>query len=236
MTLVCHAWSPASETHAPFPEAATARDRGAVLFRTPRLRAPGTMLAPAVLAASFAAGVRLSEVSVTPMTRFLRGMLSGRRAAIEDAQRLSAIRRGTSVHGPITADPTSALLVEGVLNGDIHGNGVVFVAVGGEVRGSIEAREVIVAGEVFGDVTAHERCEVHGTGLVLGAMRTGACLILEGARVSGRMLVGEPDGKALEVFEALDAGGRKAENRDSSLRLPGTVQPPARSRGAAVQP
>jgi len=170
------------------------------------------------------------------MSQFLRDMFSGRRASISDAQRLSRIRSGTEVHGSVTADATSAVLVEGVLHGDIHGDGVVYVAIGGEVRGAIEGREVIVAGEVVGDVTARERCEVHATGQVLGAMRTSACLVVEGARVAGRVQIGELDARAVRTMEARDASTRDTVTRDAGARMPPSAELPARSYRMVLEP
>jgi cytoskeletal protein CcmA (bactofilin family) len=152
------------------------------------------------------------------MSQFLRDMFSGRRASISDAQRLSRIRSGTEVQGAVTADSASAVLVEGVLVGDILGDSTVYIAAGGAVRGAIEAREVIVAGEVLGNITAKERCEVHATGQVLGDVRTSACLIVEGARVAGRVQIGDIDARTLRALEVRDAGVREVAPRDGNLR------------------
>ena len=109
---------------------------------------------------------------------------------------MSWIRAGTEVSGSVTAAAGNAVLVEGLLNGDILGGGVVYVATSGRVRGFIEAKEVVVAGEIHGDVKAQSRCEVHATGLVVGSVNASTCLFLERARVIGAMRIGQVDDHA----------------------------------------
>lgn len=99
------------------------------------------------------------------------------------------IRAGSEVSGTLNA-AGGAVLVEGTQRGDIEHAKVVFVGAAGRVIGTISADEVIVAGTVDGEVVARSRCEVHSTGMVLGAIRATACLWLEGARVAGQVLVG----------------------------------------------
>lgn len=163
------------------------------------------------------------------MSQFLREMFSGRRTAISDAQRLSRIRSGTEVEGAVTADAASAVLVEGLLVGDIFGDSIVYVAAGGAIRGAIEAREVIVAGEVHGNITAKQRCEVHATGQVLGDVSTSACLVVEGARVAGRVQIGELDARALRSLEVRDTSARDAAVRETYLCPLAAEGSPARS-------
>ncbi len=130
---------------------------------------------------------------------------------------MSWIRAGTEVLGSVTAVAGSAVLVEGVLNGDILGAGVVYVAATGRVRGFIEAKEVVVAGEIHGDVKAQSRCEVHATGLVVGSVNASTCLFLEGARVIGALRIGQVD----DHVPAL------APSAAAALVAPGVAKPQA---------
>jgi len=126
----------------------------------------------------------------------LRARLSRRGRPPSEAERMSWIRAGTEVLGSVTAMAGNAVLVEGVLNGDIVGAGTVYVAASGRVRGFIESKEVVVAGEIHGDVKAQGRCEVHATGLVVGSVNARTCLFLEGARVIGALRIGQVDDHA----------------------------------------
>lgn len=161
------------------------------------------------------------------MVRSIRHLIIARRSSHGDPDRLTRIRAGTEVHGSLTAVAGSAVLVEGTLNGDILGGGVVYVAPSGRVRGSIEGQEVIVAGEIDGDVHASGRCEVHASGQVIGAVRTGACLFLEGARVAGTVRIGAVDERVLAAVAARDAAARDASARDAGVRPTSTNSPRA---------
>ena len=136
---------------------------------------------------------------------------------------MSWIRAGTEVMGSVTAADGNAVLVEGLLNGDILGAGVVYVAALGRVRGFIEAKEVVVAGEIHGDVKVQSRCEVHATGLVVGSVNASTCLFLEGARVIGALKIGQVDDYAPapvpSTAPALVARGNEKPKAGRAYRL-----------------
>ena len=131
----------------------------------------------------------------------------------------------------------SAVLVEGTLLGDILNAGTVYVAETGRVRGMIQAEEVVVAGEIHGDVHARARCEVHPTGLIVGSVRSNACLFREGARVAGVFRVGQVEA-LLPAASAPTTGCPRRGRRQQSARRPArTGLPSHRERavdGAAV--
>jgi cytoskeletal protein CcmA (bactofilin family) len=94
------------------------------------------------------------------------------------------------MHGVLQANAGSTVMVQGTQRGDITGARVVFIATTGVVDGSVYADEVIVAGEVIGEVHASRRAEVHSSGVVIGTILTKAALFLEGARVNGCLRIG----------------------------------------------
>lgn len=140
--------------------------------------------------------------SLNAATTSLRARLLSWRRTAADTEQMSWIREGTEVHGSVTAVAGSAVLVEGVLHGDVLGGGIVYVAAAGRVRGSIQAEEVVVAGEIHGDIQAKSRCEVHSTGLVIGSVHASACLFLEGARVAGVFRIGQVEERLVPVVQA----------------------------------
>jgi len=157
------------------------------------------------------------------MVGTLRARLSRRGRPPSEAERMSWIRAGTEVMGSVTAADGNAVLVEGLLNGDILGAGVVYVAALGRVRGFIEAKEVVVAGEIHGDVKVQSRCEVHATGLVVGSVNASTCLFLEGARVIGALKIGQVDDYAPapvpSTAPALVARGNEKPKAGRAYRL-----------------
>ena len=79
------------------------------------------------------------------------------------------------------------LRVEGSVKGTIQCDGVLFVAEGALVDAEIDAHKIIVAGEMSGTVRCRGRLEIRSTGIVRGDVRTGALVILEGARYEGQI-------------------------------------------------
>lgn len=70
------------------------------------------------------------------------------------------------------------------------------VGEGGSVTAEIEAKSVLVIGEICGNVSATERVEVQASGIVQGDIRAPRLLILEGAVVNGAIEMTRGDGAA----------------------------------------
>jgi cytoskeletal protein CcmA (bactofilin family) len=81
------------------------------------------------------------------------------------------------------------LTFDGTLEGDItsHG-GTLIVGSNGKIRGNLQANSVIVKGKVNGNITAENRCELHGGAELTGDLKT-ARLVLE----AGAMIVGKSE-------------------------------------------
>ena len=75
--------------------------------------------------------------------------------------------------------------VDGNLEGKILSESSVIVGESGTVRGDILAVEILVAGTVYGNLTAKEKIELTNTGRVLGDMVTKTLVIDEGASFKG---------------------------------------------------
>ncbi len=79
------------------------------------------------------------------------------------------------------------MVVSGRLEGKISVGGSVKVGKGGEVEGNIEARDVLVAGSVRGEIRAGERAELASTAVVSGAIQSPKIVIAEGAQLTGNV-------------------------------------------------
>lgn len=75
--------------------------------------------------------------------------------------------------------------VDGSLEGKILSESSVIVGESGTVKGDILAVEILVAGTVYGNLTAKEKIELTSTGKVLGDMITKTLVIDEGASFKG---------------------------------------------------
>jgi cytoskeletal protein CcmA (bactofilin family) len=92
--------------------------------------------------------------------------------------------KGTLWKGEIHAGSNS-LRIEGTVEGTIHSDGEVTIAPSGEVKGTINAKHLIVTGKVLGNFNITECLEIHGTGCVEGEVEVGNLVVDEGGILQG---------------------------------------------------
>jgi cytoskeletal protein CcmA (bactofilin family) len=101
---------------------------------------------------------------------------------------------GSSVEGRLT----QSLVIEGeitgqgdlLIDGEVRGKvrllgGKLSIGPDGRVTADIEAREVVVRGEVRGNVNGYDRVQIAATGKVIGEISTKSISIEDGAEVHG---------------------------------------------------
>jgi cytoskeletal protein CcmA (bactofilin family) len=81
------------------------------------------------------------------------------------------------------------LLIEGKVEGEIAGEGMLRVAESAEVRGEIRTGSVTVLGKVNGNITVGGRCELKTGAQIVGDVKAGRLVIEEGATVVGNIAV-----------------------------------------------
>jgi cytoskeletal protein CcmA (bactofilin family) len=86
---------------------------------------------------------------------------------------------GTKVEGDIFTK--GSLRVEGRVKGYIKSEGDLYIGESGVLETKIEARKVIIAGTVTGDICALEKIEILPSGKLTGDIRTKSLKIEEGA-------------------------------------------------------
>ena len=98
----------------------------------------------------------------------------------------SCVTQGIKIKGEISG--REDLFLDGVFEGKIHiTDGSFTVGPNARVNAEIEAREIIVRGEVIGTLKASERVQVWSTGSVTGDMETRGIVIEEGAVLRGKV-------------------------------------------------
>jgi cytoskeletal protein CcmA (bactofilin family) len=129
-----------------------------------------------------------AQTKSTPVTTPLQTLLSGQ-ATPATASSLSSAQPGCL---------TRLLIVEGeitgqddlTIDGDVHGKirltgGKLTIGPQGRVTAEIEAPEVVVRGEVKGNIKGHDRVQIAATGKLTGEVHTKHISIEEGAEVNG---------------------------------------------------
>ena len=114
--------------------------------------------------------------------RRLRDKSTGSATIINDGCKISGVISGTGSY-----------LVNGEVDGDCELDGTVTLASEGHWKGTIQARDVIVAGHVEGDIIAHGKGDTPATARIGGPVAGEAFAVAEGA-VGGGVI--KPTGPA----------------------------------------
>ena len=103
------------------------------------------------------------------------------------------IGAGTEFEG--TLKTRAGLRIEGQFKGTIDCQGDIVIGKGGIVRSQVSARNVTIAGKLFGEVTARERLTILAPGEMEGNITAATLVIEDGARFNGtsRMNRGEKE-------------------------------------------
>jgi cytoskeletal protein CcmA (bactofilin family) len=104
---------------------------------------------------------------------------------------VSIVSKGISIRGQVTG--TEDLQINGEVHGQVKlSGGRVTIGTEGNVSGDIEAREIIVRGELKGNLRAADRILVGPTGRWHGDSVSPRLAIEDGAVVSGKLEVAAP--------------------------------------------
>lgn len=129
----------------------------------------------------------------------------------------SSIGKGLRFVGQITA--SEPLYIDGHVEGTINLPGDrVTVGRNGQVTADITARDIVVLGTVFGNLSATERVELRAEGSLTGDISTKRISIAEGAFFKGTLAVRENDGNRQEVAAAAAelTAGLASEEEDAA--------------------
>lgn len=96
---------------------------------------------------------------------------------------LSIIAAGMSVTGDV--ETNGVVKIEGTVTGSILGARQVLLGRQGEIKGDVNAREVVLGGRVQGNVRASERVEIQATSVVNGDIVAKSIVVVEGGRING---------------------------------------------------
>jgi len=121
-----------------------------------------------------------------------------RRLRDKSASSATLINEGCKITGTISG--TGSYLVNGEINGDCDIDGTVTVAASGVWKGTIKASNVIVAGQVEGDIVAAGKVEITDSAHIAGTVSGEAIAVAEGAVVEGVMKTTGP-AEPLEFVE-----------------------------------
>lgn len=123
------------------------------------------------------------------------------------------IGKGALIKGEISS--STDMLIEGRVEGQIHGAKRVIIGETGDVAARVEAQIVTVRGTVRGDCEGSNKVEITSTGKVFGNIASRAIVVAEGATFRGASKMAEPE------------PSKPSEPPRSDAPSPTTPRPPA---------
>ena len=92
--------------------------------------------------------------------------------------------------------------IDGDFQGEIHGQGSLVVGEGALVKAKIAVSSVYIGGEVQGSIEAKEKITIHSTGKFLGDVHTPVLIMEEGAFFDGKSHMSEAVEKKINDHQA----------------------------------
>jgi cytoskeletal protein CcmA (bactofilin family) len=126
---------------------------------------------------------------------------------------VSIIGQGTTIQGEVKSEGT--IRIEGVVAGRIQCGDTIVVQETGHVKADMVANQVVISGEVHGNVFAHERLEITPTGKVVGDITAPRISIAEGVLFEGKCTM-KPPGQMKPPSFAGDGGAQTGEKPASA--------------------
>ena len=111
------------------------------------------------------------------------------------ADSISLLSKNVRIEGEIQGPEN--LHVEGYLKGAVELSGDIFIGNTGIVEADVEAKNIVIQGEVAGNVKAHQQLEIHPTGKLVGDCTAASIDIKEGAVFEGRSNMIKSSGAAV---------------------------------------
>jgi len=103
---------------------------------------------------------------------------------------VSIIGPGTTINGDISSEGT--IRIEGTVLGQVQCQDSIVVQESGKVKAELIGGQVIISGEVHGNVFAHERLEIATGGRVIGDITSPRISIAEGVLFEGKCTMKPP--------------------------------------------
>jgi len=81
--------------------------------------------------------------------------------------------------------------IDGNFQGEIYGQGSLVIGKGALIKANIAVKSIYIGGEVQGSIEAKEKIDIQSTGKFLGDVRTPVFIMEEGAFFDGKSLMNE---------------------------------------------
>ena len=120
-----------------------------------------------------------------------------------DTSREALISAGLTIEGKIQG--TGHVRIAGNFNGDVQVEGNLTIEAGARLTGQVRAQNVVVGGELEGNIEGATRVELLETGVLSGDLKAQALVVAAGSRMRGRVEFGW-DGKGEKPLKLRETG------------------------------
>ncbi len=103
----------------------------------------------------------------------------------------SVVAAGLTIEGKISGQ--GHVRIAGRFKGDVQVDGNVHIDTGARVEGQVRATEIIVSGELIGNIDGAKRVELRAGGMITGDVKAGALTVAAGSRMRGQVDFGWED-------------------------------------------
>lgn len=125
------------------------------------------------------------------------------------------IGRDASIKGTVTAK--GMVRIDGKFEGEVRTEGDIVIAEGAYVVASVFGKNLIVAGELYGNVDITEKLEITSAGKLLGDVKLASFVIGDGGVFKGNctmLSVAEEDAPVPEISPVAEEAAGDAEKND----------------------
>ncbi|HAR64108.1 MAG: hypothetical protein DKM50_04160 [Candidatus Margulisiibacteriota bacterium] len=97
------------------------------------------------------------------------------------------VTKGTIVNGSVKSD--GDIFIDGIMDGAINGQGAIYIDTDSIINGDIFCKDLVVSGEITGNMQIEKSIDVASTGRVFGNIHCHELIIDEGAIYRGEISV-----------------------------------------------
>jgi cytoskeletal protein CcmA (bactofilin family) len=106
-------------------------------------------------------------------------MMKDKEKEILDSKIAGLIDQGTELKGDLTFK--GSFRIEGYFKGTVTSDSLLIIGERGKVEADIKVGQIIINGEVKGNIQASDKVEIHNKGRVFGTIQTPRLIVEEGA-------------------------------------------------------
>src|SRR5882672_5467058 len=129
---------------------------------------------------------------------------NGRAASKEPIE--NVLGQSLVIRGDLTAD--GGFRIDGTVEGNVQSKAAIVVGESGVVRGDLGGTDIVVAGQITGNVTCSGHLEILAKGRIEGDIDARSVRIETGGVFRGTSRMGDDSGRAAEAADAGSLSGR----------------------------